>query len=291
MEVAGRRVHVKVNESDEDFLDTFGIPLVAGRNFTTTSIKGISGSRKDRQYLINETAVRHFGWSDPAEAVGQTFNLRDSAIQRDGVIVGVFRDYNSGSLQNEIEPLALFYSADAFSHIGVTVKPDGLPKTIAALQETWERLLPERPFEFAFLDDRIDNLYRRQERTSRLMGDFSVVAILLGCFGLYGLASFTVERKRKEIGIRKVMGASVSNIIELLARETTAVIILANAVAWPVGYYLMSTWLESFPYRIDLHIGFFAAAGAVTLLVAGGTVAYQAVRAARLAPVESIRDD
>jgi putative ABC transport system permease protein len=291
MEVAGTRAPIKINEVDEDFLDTFGIGLVAGRNFRITSVKGISGSRKDRQYLINETAARHFGWSAPTDAVGQTFHLRDSAIHRDGVIVGVVQDYNSGSLKNEIEPLALFYSADAFSHIGITVRPEGLSKTVAFLRETWEQLLPERPFEYAFLDDRIANLYQRQVRSSRMIGDFSLVAILLGCFGLFGLASFTVERKRKEIGIRKVMGASVGSITKLLTKESAAVIILANVVAWPIGYYLMSTWLESFPYRIDLHIGFFAAAGAVTLLIAVGTVAYQAVRAARLPPVESIRDD
>ncbi len=282
IETDGKQIHIPVIEGDEDFLNLFDIPLVAGRNFNPVSLYAI----KDREFLLNESAVKRLGWKDP---IGKPFNWRDAGNQKDGIVVGVVRDFHTESLAKPIGPVAIFYQADLLSHLGVKVKPDRIDETITFLKKTWNRFLPERPFEYAFLDESLHQLYQQEEQTTRLIGTFSILTILLGCMGLFGLTSFAMERRRKEIGIRRVLGASVFNILLLLSKEFVVLIVGANLIAWPVGLYLLTEWLNRFAYRIDLHIGYFVLAGLTALAIALVTVSFQATKAARSNPVDALR--
>ena len=201
------------------------------------------------------------------------------------------KDFHSERLTQPVHPTVISFQPGRFSFLGVKVKPDRMDDTLAFLKEVWMQFLPERPFDYKFLDDRINALYLREERTARLMGDFSAIGILLGCMGLFGWASFTVVHRRKEIGIRKTLGASVWGLVYKLSRESGSVVLLANVVAWPVGLFLMQRWLNQFAYRIDLHVGFFVMAGCLALIIALMTVGYQTTRAAQANPVDVLRDE
>ena len=178
-------------------------------------------------------------------------------------------------------------------HAGLAIRsgPERVEETLAFLAETWERFLPGRPFEYRFLDDWIDTMYRQEERISRVMTDFSALAILLACMGLFGLVWFTVENRQKEIGIRKTLGAGVWDIVHRLSREFSYVVIVANVIAWPIGFYLLREWLNRFAYRIDPALVHFVVAGGLALLVAMATVGYHALRAARANPVDVLRNE
>lgn len=288
IEIEGQRIQIRVIEADEAFLDLFEMPLIAGHNFHKSALHW----RAKREYILNASAVKHLKWdtSGSEGAVGKPFNIRDG-YQSDGSVVGVISDFQVGSLHTPIEPVAIHYVNDMFSYMGVKIKPDHIPETIAHLETVWEHFLPESTFEYAFLDDNIHQLYISEEQAARLTANFSILAILLGCMGLFGLASFTVERRKKEIAIRKTLGATVSRITMLLSRESVLLVIASNLIAWPIGFYLMGSWLEQFTDRINLHLGFFAIAGTITLLVALGTVAHQAIRAAYANPVDALRDE
>ena len=278
----GERIRMRLIAFDEDYLDLFDIPLVAGRGFDPTSLDAAEG-----EVLLNEAAVKTLGWDDP---VGKAFNCR-SWIVRDARVVGVVKDFHTERLSRRIEPVAFLYHSNQFAFLGAKVRPDMIPEALEHLEAVWRQFLPEWPFEYWFLDDRFDALYQREEQTAQIMRDFSALAILLGCMGLFGLVSFTVQQRRKEIGIRKALGASTRSIAARLLYETTAVVVLANAIAWPVGLYLLWEWLNRFAYRIDLHVGFFAYAGGMALLVALMTVGYQAARAAHTNPVDVLRTE
>ena len=281
IETEGRKIRIPVIEGDEDFLDLFSIPIVAGRNFNPAALYSQPG-----EFLLNESAVKHLGWSQP---IGKSFNLRDKGNPWDATIVGVVKDFHTQRLSVAVGPVAIIYRADLLSHLGVKVKSENVEEAIAFLEATWKRYLPERPFRYAFLDDRIDRLYQREEQTTQLVGAFSVLALFLGSLGLFGLASFAVERRRREIGIRKALGAAVTGIVYGLTRESGLMVLAANLVAWPVGFYLMTEWLNRFAYRIDLHLGYFAVSGAIAVLVALATVSYHALRAATSNPVDALR--
>jgi len=289
MEADGKQIHIPVIEADEDFLNLFSIPLIEGRNFNkNASVIAISSKRDDREFLLNESATKLLDWNNP---IAKSFNWRDAGRHTDGQIVGVVKDFHVDNLRESIGPMAIFYSANLFSHLGIKVKPERMDETIAFLKETWEKFLPERPFQYSFLDEQIHHLYERETQTARLIGAFSIISVLLGCLGLFGLSSFTVERKRKEIGIRKVLGASVWDITYRLSKESILLVIVANLIAWPVGIYLLMEWLNQYAYRIDLQFGYFMLSGLVAMLVALMTVGYQAMRAANANPVEVLRDE
>ena len=175
--------------------------------------------------------------------------------------------------------------------MSVKIKPERIPETIAFLDAWWNRFLPERPFTYAFLDDEIDRRYTQERQTTMLIGDFSILGILLGCMGLFGLTAFAVERRVKEVGIRKSLGATVPDIVCRLSQESGAVLVASCLVAWPIGFYLLREWLNQFVYRIDLHMGYFILSGLAAALVAFVTVGLQAVPAARANPVDSLRHE
>ena len=288
MEADGKEIHMPVIEADEDFLNLFDISLINGRNFNkNASIIAISSKRKGLEFLLNESATKLLEWENP---LAKSFNWRDG-VHRDGTVVGVVQDFHVNNLRKSIGPIAIYYSANLFSHLGVKIKPEQIDETIAFLKNTWQKFLPERPFQYTFLDEQIQNLYQQETQTARLVGAFSIIAVLLGCLGLFGLSSFTVERRRKEIGIRKVLGASIWDITYRLSKESMLLVIVANIIAWPVGIYLLMEWLNQYAYRIDLHLWHFIMSGMVAMFVALITVGYQAMRAANANPVDTLRDE
>jgi putative ABC transport system permease protein len=204
-------------------------------------------------------------------------------------VIGVVKDFHFESLHKPISPLYIGYTSHAINSLSVRITSDNIPGTIALLKEKFRQFDPYRPFEYAFLDDSFDAQYRAEERLGRVFSYFSILAIFIACLGLFGLASFTAEQRTKEIGIRKVLGASVSGIVVLLSKEFTKWVLIANAIAWPIAYYSLNRWLQSFAYRTNITAMAFLLAAIFSFLIALLTVSYQALKAATANPVKSLR--
>jgi len=258
---------------DGDFIETFSVDVVQGRDF----------SQAGHQYIINEAAVRSLGWEEP---LGKWFRSYHGG---EGNIVGVIGDFHFKPLHNSIEPLFLSLSAGPFDYLSVRVNAENVQETLSFMEDTWKRLSPDSPFDFFFYDSFFDKLYKNETQFGRMTLLFSALTILIACNGLLGLASFTAEQRTKEIGIRKVLGASVAEIVSLLSKDFSRWVVLANVIAWPIAYWAMSQWLERFAYRVDLGWTVFLASGGVALLVAWLAVGGQAMRAALSDPVEALR--
>ncbi|MEE9441906.1 MAG: ABC transporter permease [candidate division Zixibacteria bacterium] len=270
---------------DYDFLTVFDMQLVAGRNFSaempTDSIRGV---------IINEAAAADLGWENP---VGRTFKTdgtgpgTDDWIEKE--IIGVVEDFHQVSLHQPIVPIFMSYKSEYFNSICIKISGDNIIGTVDKLKNKWEQLFPERIFEYSFLNDKFDSQYKNEERLTNILISFSFLAIFIGCLGLIGLTSFITEQRTKEIGIRKVLGASVSNIIRLLTREFIFPVIMANVFAWPIAWYAMNRWLENFAYRTEMNWLTFIICGICAIGVAILTVSYQSVKAATSNPVDAIK--
>jgi len=267
------------------FLPSLGIRIVAGRNFSETL-----ETDRTQSVLINETAARRFGWSDP---IGKRFVLRpgsgDSGETTYLTVIGMIRDYHTISLHQKIEPQLLQYNPDGLGAISIKLAPNSLPGVLTLLKQAWKRMEPLGSLDYAFLDEVFDRQYRADEQMKSIILHFGVLAVLIGCLGLFGMSSFTVERRIKEIGIRKVLGSSVAGIVRLLSKETILLIAAANVVAWPAAYFVMNLWLRQFAYRTSMTIWAFAAAALLSILTAFLAVSYQSVRAALGRPADSLR--
>jgi putative ABC transport system permease protein len=259
---------------DENFLGVFKVELAAGRNFSP-------GPEADKNaVLVNETLVKMAGWS---EALGKGIQF----IRESKRVIGVVKDFHFLSFHEPMGPMVLFPGEG--ESLAIRIRPGDVPKTIALLKNVFERNTTTQPFDFFFLDDDFNALYRKEQRTGEIFGAFAILAVIIACLGLLGLAAFAVERRTKEIGIRKVMGASAPQLAVRLSREFIVLVLLANIVAWPVAYYAMSRWLQDFAYRIPLSPWPFVLAGVGALLIALLTVGAQTVRAASANPVETLR--
>jgi len=272
-----------IYEIDFDFIPTYHIPIVAGRNysraFTTDSAESM---------VINEAAARMFGYTHPADAVGKKFDQWG----RKGVVIGVVRDFNFRSLHQAVEPLTLRYGyTNVLNRISVAIKGDNVPGTIAALKKTWDRIAPQRPFLYHFLDESFGAQYEADRHFGQLFSLFSLLAIGIACLGLFGLSTFMAQQRIKEIGIRKVLGSSVTGIVLLLSRDFLKLIFLAALVAIPLCWWAMNSWLQGFAYRIMLGPVVFLEAALIALAVAVLTIAWQAVKAARANPIRSLRSE
>jgi len=204
-------------------------------------------------------------------------------------VIGVVEDFHIESLHKQISPLFIGYTTHIFNSLSIRISAEKIPETIAFLRDKMREWDPYRPFEYTFLDDSFDAQYRAEERLSSIFSYFSVLATFIACLGLFGLASFTAEKKTKEIGIRKVLGASVPGIVVLLSKEFTKWVLVANAIAWPVAYFFLSRWLQGFAYRMNITLFTFVFAGVISLAIALGTVSYQALRTATSNPADSLR--
>jgi putative ABC transport system permease protein len=271
---------------DYDYADVFGLQLLAGRNFAR-AFPADMPTDTTQNYILNEAAVRSFGWETPEQAIGKPFRMAG----RSGQVVGIVRDFHFNSLKHEVEPLAMFLSFSNFNSIVLKIDMSRASEAIAAVETTWKKHFPNSYFDYSFVDERLDVQYRSELRFGSLFGAFSLFSIFIACLGLFGLAAYTAERRTKEIGIRKVLGASVAGITGLLARDFLKLVALAIFIASPVAYYFMQKWLADFAYRIDLQWWMFAAAGLAAVAVAFLTVGFQSVKAALANPVKSLRSE
>ena len=272
---------IKGLPSDARVADGLGLELVAGRAFGADPPVPDS---LNYQFLLNETAVRKIGWT-PEEAVGR----RVMVDVRQGDVIGVVKDFHFRSLHEAIEPLAIWYQPDQVYHLAVRLAPGDTRAAMEHVEAVWGRFAAHRPFSYRFLDDVYDRLYRTERQMGQVMSVFAFLAVFVACLGLFGLAAFTAERRRKEIGVRKVLGASVPGLVALLSKDFAWLVVAAFAVAAPVAYLLMSRWLDGFAYRISLGPLVFIVAGVAALAVALVTVGYHAFRAASADPVRALR--
>jgi putative ABC transport system permease protein len=265
---------------DYDYIPTFRMELAAGRNFSRDM-----GTDPEQAFILNETAVRRIGWKSPEEAIGKGFGYG----RRKGQIIGVVKDFHFESLHQAISPLVMFMSASIYNQISVRIGPANIPQTMAFLKDVWGEMRPNFPFSYYFIDERFDQLYKSEEKLGRIFGYFAFLSVLIGCLGLFGLASYSAEQRTKEIGIRKVLGASASGIAFLLSKEFTRWVLLANVIAWPAAYWIMSRWLQNFAYRTGIGPGIFFLAGGLAWAIAFLTISYQAIRASLADPVIALK--
>lgn len=267
--------------ADEHFVDVMGLTMVKGRNFS----KEIASDREE-SILINETAARKYGWDHP---LGKTLRIRyrDQFITKS--VIGVFSDFHMVSLHNAIEPMFIANENRRMRLISMRIRAGAAESALMQIKAIWARFDPNRPMQFFFLDQSFDAHYREEEQLNTLFSCFTGFAIFIACMGLFGLASFAAEQRTKEIGIRKVMGSSISAIILMLFKDFTQWVALANLAAWPLAYFLMRRWLEGFAYRIEIQWPVFLLSGLGALAVALLTVSSQAIKAATANPVKSLR--
>lgn len=265
--------------TDTDYYRTFHIELLAGRLPYPSDTA--------REYVLNEKAVHKLGFARPADILGKVIHMGKHTVP----IVGVIRDFHSTSLQSELTPMALSTTSSVFYELAVRLDPRQIGPTMKRIQTEWEGVYPAFVYRSVFLDDDMAQYYDDEEQTSKLFHFFAGVALFISCLGLYGLVSFMAVQRTKEVGIRKVLGASIRGIILLFSREFTYLVVIAFLVAAPLGYYIMHQWLNGFFYRTSLGWGIFALSIGGSLVVAWATVAYKAIRAALANPIQSLRTE
>jgi len=275
-DVENQKVEVNWFPVDADFIPTLGIKMTRGRNFSTqTSTDSSEGA------IINESYARLLGTEEPIGKVVKAFGKRK--------VIGVIRDFHTASLHQPTQPTVLAIYPDAFRSLLVRINLSSRDETLEMIRKSWQKIVPDWPFEFSFLNDEYDALYRSEERLGQIFNAFAALAIFIACLGLFGLASYTAERRTKEIGVRKVLGASNTEIVTMFSGEFLKLVAISNLIAWPIAYLVMQSWLEDFAYRVDLGWWMFAAIGGISMLIAFGTVSAQAFKAARANPVEALR--
>lgn len=263
--------------TDHDFIKTMGMEIIQGRDFSKDMTTDASEA-----FIINEAAVRHLGLDDP-------LSTRFHWDEKNGKVIGVVKDFQFQSLKDEINPLVIHIWPSNTFVFAMRIRPEHIPATLAYIRDKWNTLDPAHPFEYSFMDETFDKLYRSEEKLSQIFSLFSILAILIAALGLFGLALFMVEQRTKEIGIRKVLGASIGSIFVLISKEFTLLVLLANVVAWPAAFILMRQWLQNFAYRVNMAPGIFMISGAIALSIALLTISYQTLKAAMADPVESLR--
>jgi putative ABC transport system permease protein len=265
---------------DYDFVDTFGIKIVAGRNFSQDM-----GTDAKNAFIINKTAALALGWEVP---VGKKI-ARARRKKEWGTVVGVIEDFHFRSLHQKIDPLFLLLGRNHFNNLYIRVSPRNVPNTLSFIEQTWNKFFPGRPMEYFFLDDDIERMYKSERTMGKLFWSFSAIAIIIACLGLFGLISYATEQRTKEIGIRKVLGASVSEIIAVFMKEFLLLLVIANLIAWPVVHYLMHNWLNNFAYRADIPVLIHVLTAASILVIAFLTMSIRSVKAALSNPADTLR--
>jgi putative ABC transport system permease protein len=283
-------ITVNANVVDEDFIKTIGATIIAGTDFTEQDSKDVleptEQDKKKYHYILNESAAKALGWT-PEEAIGKKMFLGE---QRPGVVKGVVKDFNFSSFHDPIKPLVLFNEPWGGSLL-VKLSGKHLPQTLAFLESKWKQLIQHRPFEYRFLDDDYNKLYQSEIRLGKVLNIFATIAILLAALGLFGLSAYSIQQRTKEIGIRKVLGASVPNVITLLSKDFLSLVIVASIIAFPIAWWVMNRWLQDFVYRISIGWWIFLIAGIIAVIISLLTVSFLAVKAAVANPVNSLRSE
>jgi putative ABC transport system permease protein len=268
---------------DDEFLDTYDIRLIAGKKFSREFFGDRSGM------IINETAVKKFGWNSPYEALGKRIEWSGSIAGR---IIGVVQDFHLTSLHEPINPLVMLRLSEKpwwCTFISVRIKPNNLSETLGFIEKSWRQFAPGGIYDYFFIDDSFEQLHHADIRFAKIFTSFAAIAIIIACLGLFGLAAFTSEQRTKEIGVRKVLGASVSGIVTLLSRDFLVLVFIANIIAVPIAWCAMNRWLQNFSYRVSMEWWIFAIAGGMALVIALLTVSTQAIKAATTNPVNALR--
>ena len=294
IDVPGRTEQFSTNMFliDEDYIPTMGMTMVAGRNFSKAF-----GTDAREGFVLNETAVRELGWGTPARAIGQSISWRQwepptpaDSIKR-GKVIGVVKDFNYKTIHQKIEPMVLQIVPAEYSHLVVRIRPAATTTALGILGDKWRAVASEWPFEYTFLDEQFADQYRSEQIFGKVFGLFTFLSIFITCLGLFGLAAFTAEQRTKEIGVRKVLGASVTSIVALLSKDFLTLVVIALLIAAPIAWYAMSHWLESFAYRVEMEWWIFVLAGLLAISIAFLTVFFQSVKAALTNPVKSLRSE
>jgi len=281
----GERNGYAIFTVDPDYLDVYGLEILAGRNFSREIL-----TDPYRTCLLNEAAVRQLGLEEPVGMILRHDDLGGSSFPVKAVeVIGVVRDFHYQTLHNEIQPMMFGWNDPWLWMISVKIDAERMPETLAHIEKTWKEFSPGFPFDFHFIDDLVDSQYKNEERLARTIGYFAALGIFIACLGLFGLASFLAEQRTKEIGVRKILGASVVGILMLLSKEFSKWVVAANIVAWPLAYYALNKWLADFAYRADIGIWPFLIAAVIALAIAVMTVSYQSIRAATANPIDSLR--
>jgi putative ABC transport system permease protein len=268
---------------DDQYIPTLGMKIIEGRNFSRELATDSIG------IILNETAAKAFGWE--GDALGRIVtHSKNQGNKKTYRVIGVVKDFNFRSLHELISPLAMVMNTNSGTVIA-KVQTEDVGSLLSSLNETWIAFAPYEPFDYSFLDERFQNTYQAEQKVSHILGIFAGLTIFVACLGLFGLATFTAEQRTKEIGIRKVMGASVGSILSLLSKEFVKLVVLAFIIAIPLAWFGMSRWLEDYAYRIDLEWWVFGFAGGLALLIALFIISFQSVKAAFMNPVKSLRSE
>lgn len=282
-----KQITVNAFPVDEDIIKTLGLKIIAGEDYNLTDVKQfdtLDNSNSRYTFMLNESAVKALGWK-PQEAVGRTITKG-----RDGVIKAVVKDFHFHSLHEPISPLLIFLDKRLMGSMFVKVSGD-TRNTLDALAKTWKERIQHRPFEYHFLDEDYDALYKSEQRTAGIFTTFSMLAILLACLGLFALTAYSIVQRTKEIGIRKVLGATIPNILTLVSKDFLKLIIIAMLIAAPIAFYAIQKWLQDFSYKISIQWWVFVIAGITTLLIAFITISLQAIKTAMTSPVKNLRTE
>jgi putative ABC transport system permease protein len=270
---------------DEAFVPTLKLKMASGRNFS-------KDFKDSASVILNENAVTQLGFKDP---IGKTI-IYPGGNDTKFKVIGVVKDFNTQSLHTPMSPFALFYTTSktyeiGTSYIAVRIRPGDYSKAISSIQNKWKSFMPDNPFEYSFLDQEFDAQYSTDQTVGKVFSVFTFLSLTVACLGLLGLAMYTAERRTKEIGIRKVLGASVQSVVSMLSKDFLKLVILASFIAFPLAWYAMNQWLQSFAYPTDVSWWVFALAGAAMAVIALFTVSFQAIKAALTNPVESLRSE
>ncbi len=267
--------------ADNDYAPTYKLPLIAGRNLHPSDMV--------REFVVNESLVKNLGIENPEDILNKDISLWDDRMK--GPIVGVLKDFNDRSFRSHIAPLIITTDVDMYNQAGIKLATKDISSTLQSVKKIFEHTFPDFVFEYKFLDDKIDSFYKQEDQLSQLYKIFAALAIFLSCLGLYGLASFMAAQRTKEVGIRKILGATTGNIIYLFSKEFIILIAIAFAIAAPIAWYYMHQWLQDYAYRIHISGWLFVAGGLVTIMIALATISFRAIKAATANPVKSLRTE
>jgi len=279
---------VTATSIDAEFIPTLGMEFVAGRNFTEAELRKASSDTTSSSFsfIINESAMRELS-IDPEKAIG----LRVSMNDRKGEIVGVLKDFHFAPLHKKIGPLVLFNQESDYHNIFIKLKSGNITESVSSIKKIYNQLISHRPFEYHFIDQQYSSLYDNEQRMAKINTVFSVLAIVIACLGLLGLVSFSAAQKAKEIGIRKVLGATASSIVLLITKDFTRLVLIALIIGFPVAYWIMEKWLSDFAYKTEIGLSPALVSSLLCVLIAFGTASYQAVKAALINPADTLRNE
>lgn len=279
----GSPYRLRTYQIDEDYLSTLGIGLSAGRNFSK------SFATDSAAVLVNEAAVKQFGWTNPIGQRIKTVGNGSAESRKTYTVVGVAKNFHFESMHQSIAPLIMMYGGDRFQ-MALRIRTDDMPGLLKTLEKTWKSQT-DSPFSYTFLNERFNKMYESEQRIGALFGIFAGLAVVIACLGLFGLAAFTTLQRTKEIGVRKVLGASVVSIVTLLSKDFLNLIIVAIFIATPLAWYGMNQWLKDFAYKIDIEWWVFALAGLLTVSTALLTISFQSIKAALMNPIKSLKSE